>query len=187
MAPPARSTRSTFPPYDVFGNNALQFFFDTRPLNRGACGAVPADPTMGIDPNSTISLARGYHFAEMPNLAFFVSAGFPFTQMADLSNTTIVLPDTPNTGEISAYLGMMGRFGFLTGYPAMQVTVARPEEEATLQKGDILVMGTFDHLGSLTDILKNVPISIGSDQISIKVGDQPLAGVYRDLHRRPHQ
>jgi cellulose synthase (UDP-forming) len=167
------------PPYDVFGNNALQFFFDTRPLNRGACGAVPSDPTMGVDPNSTISLARGYHFAEMPNLAFFVSAGFPFTRMADLSNTTIVLPDTPDTGEISAYLGMMGRFGFLTGYPAVQLTVARPEEEAALQKGDILVMGTFNHLGSLTDILKNVPISIGNDQISVKIGEQPLAGAFQ--------
>jgi hypothetical protein len=167
------------PPYDVFGNNALQFFFDTRPLNTGACKAVPSDPTMGIDPNTTISLARGYHFAQMPNLAFFVSAGFPFTRMADLSNTTVVLPDTPDTGEISAYLGMMGRFGFLTGYPTLQVAVARPEEEAALQKGDILVIGTFDHLGSLTDILKNVPISIGNDQISVKIGDTPLAGVFQ--------
>ena len=167
------------PPYDVFGNNALQFFFDTRPLNAGNCKAVPADPTMGIDPNTTISLGRGYHFAQMPNLAFFVSAGFPFTRMADLSNTTVVLPDTPDTGEISAYLGMMGRFGFLTGYPALQVAVARPEEEASLQKGDILVMGTFAHLGSLTDILRNVPVSIGDGQISIKLGEQPLAGVFQ--------
>jgi cellulose synthase (UDP-forming) len=167
------------PPYDVFGNNALQFFFDTRPLNAGACKAVPSDPTMGIDPNTTISLARGYHFAQMPNLAFFVSAGFPFTRMADLSNTTVVLPDTPDTGEISAYLGMMGRFGFLTGYPALQVAVARPEEEAALQKGDILVIGTFDHLGSLTDILRDVPIAIGSGQISIKLADEPLASVFQ--------
>jgi cellulose synthase (UDP-forming) len=167
------------PPYDVFGSNALQFFFDTRPLNAGACKAAPSDPTMAIDPNTTISLARGYHFARMPNLAFFVSAGFPFTKMADLSNTTIVLPDTPDTGEISAYLGMMGRFGFLTGYPALQVSVARPEEEASLQKGDILVIGTFAHLGSLTDILQNVPIAIGNNQISLKLGESPLASVFQ--------
>jgi cellulose synthase (UDP-forming) len=167
------------PPYDVFGNNALQFFFDTRPLNRGACGAVPSDPTMGIDPNSTISLARGYHFAAMPNLAYFVSAGFPFSRMADLSNTTVVLPDTPDSGELSAYLRMMGRFGFLTGYPVLRVTVARPEEEATLQKGDILVLGTIAHLGSLTDILQNVPITIGNGQISVKMGDAPLGGVFQ--------
>jgi cellulose synthase (UDP-forming) len=167
------------PPYDVFGNNALQFFFDTRPLNAGACKAVPSDPTMGIDPNTTISLARGYHFAQMPNLALFVSAGFPFSRMADLSNTTVVLPDTPDTGEISAFLGMMGRFGFLTGYPVLQVAVARPEEEATLEKGDILVIGTFDHLGSLTDILRNVPIAIGQGQISLKLGERPLGSIFQ--------
>ena len=167
------------PPYDVFGNNALQFFFDTRPLNTGACKAVPSDPTMGIDPNTTISLGRAYHFARMPNLAFFVNAGFPFTRMADLSNTTVVLPDTPDTGEISAFLGMMGRFGFLTGYPVLQVAVARPEEEASLQKGDILVIGTFNHLGSLTDILRNVPITIGDGQISLKIGQTPLANVFQ--------
>jgi hypothetical protein len=167
------------PPYDVFGANALQFFFDTRPLNRGACGAVPADPTMGIDPTSTVSLARAYHFAQMPNLAFFVSSGFPFSRMADLSNTTVVLPDSPDTGEISAYLRMMGRFGFLTGYPVLRATVARPEEEANLQKGDVLVIGTIAHLGSLTDILQNVPITIGNGQISLKVGDAPLGGVFQ--------
>ncbi len=167
------------PPYDVFGNNALQFFFDTRPLNRGGCGAIPSAPTMSIDPNTTISLGRAYHFAQMPNLAFFVSAGFPFTRMADLSNTTVVVPDNPDSGELSAYLRLMGRFGFLTGYPALRVGVARPEEEASLQKGDIIVLGTFAHLGSLTDILKNVPISIGDGQISMKLGDQTLAGVFQ--------
>jgi hypothetical protein len=115
----------------------------------------------------------------MPNLAYFVSAGFPFSRMADLSNTTVVLPDTPDSGELSAYLRMLGRFGFLTGYPVLRVTVARPEEEATLQKGDILVLGTIAHLGSLTDILQNVPITIGNGQISVKMGDAPLGGVFQ--------
>ena len=166
------------PPYDVFGDNALQFFFDTRPLDRGACGATPQDPEMGIDPNSTLSLARGYHFAEMPNLAYFVSAGFPFSKMADLSNTTVVLADTPDSGEISAFLRLMGRTGYLTGYPVLQLSVARPSEETALQSHDILVMGTIAHLGSLTDILKNVPISIDNGQISVKVG-QDLGTIFR--------
>ena len=120
----------------------------------------------------------------MPNLAFFVSAGFPFTRMADLSNTAVVLPDTPDTGEISAYLRMMGRFGFLTGYPVLAVTVARPEEEQVLQKGDILVIGTIAHLGSLSDILQNVPITIGNGQMTVKVGDQPLGGIFEIFWRQ---
>jgi len=167
------------PPYDVFGANALQFFFDTRPLDRGACGATPSDPQMGIDPTTTISLARGYHFAQMPNLAYFVSAGFPYTRLADLSHTTIIVPDSADTGEQSAYLRLMGRFGYLTGYPVLGVSVARPEEEANLQSGDLLVIGTLAHLGSLSDILKNVPISIDNGQLSVKMGDSVLGTVFR--------
>ncbi|MCB8883468.1 UDP-forming cellulose synthase catalytic subunit [Acidisoma cellulosilytica] len=167
------------PPYDVFGANALQFFFDTRPLNRGACVAAPSDPTLGIDPNSTISLGRAYHFAEMPNLAFFVSAGFPFTRMADLSNTAVVLPDTPSTGEVSAYLRLMGRFGYWTGYPVLRVTVARPEEEASLHDDDLVVVGTIAHLGSLTDIMQNMPVSLDSGQMTLKLNDTPLGTIYQ--------
>ena len=166
------------PPYDVFGANTLQFYFDTRPLNRGACVAPPADPTLSIDPTSTISFGRAYHFATMPNLAFFVSAGFPFSRMADLSQTAVVLPDTPSTGEISGYLRLMGRFGYWTGYPVLHVTVARPEEEASLHDDDILVIGTIAHLGSLSDILQNVPVSLDQGQITLKVADKPLGTFY---------
>ncbi|MCB8876364.1 UDP-forming cellulose synthase catalytic subunit [Acidisoma silvae] len=167
------------PPYDVFGANALQFFFDTRPLNRGACVAAPADPTLGIDPNSTISLGRAYHFAAMPNLAFFVSAGFPFTQMADLSNTAVMVPDTPSTGELSAYLRLMGRFGYWTGYPTLRATVVRPEEEASMHDKDIVAIGTIAHLGSLTDVMQNMPLSLDNGQMTLKLNDSPLGTIYQ--------
>ncbi|HTI01969.1 MAG TPA: UDP-forming cellulose synthase catalytic subunit [Acidisoma sp.] len=167
------------PPYNVFGANALQFFFDTRPLNRGACVATPSDPTLGIDPNSTISFGRAYHFAEMPNLAYFVSSGFPFTRMADLSDTAVVLPDTPASGEISAYLRLMGRFGYWTGYPVLNLSVARPEEEPSIKTRNILVMGTVAHLGSLTDIMQDMPISLGNGQMTVKVGDDALGNVFQ--------
>lgn len=167
------------PPYNVFGANALQFFFDTRPLNRGACVATPSDPTVGIDPNSTISFTRAYHFAAMPNLAFFVSSGFPFSRMADLSDTAVVLPDTPSSGEISAYLRLMGRFGYWTGYPVLNLAVARPEEEPTIKARNILVLGTIAHLGSLTDIMQDMPVALGNGQITVKVGDDVLGNVYQ--------
>lgn len=167
------------PPYNVFGANALQFFFDTRPLNRGNCVATPSDPTLSIDPNSTISLGRAYHFAEMPNLAFFVSAGFPFSRMADLSNTAVVLPDTPGSGEISAYLRLMGRFGYWTGYPVLKVAVTRPEDEPTIKQHNILVIGTIAHLGSLSDIMKDMPISLDGGQMAVKIGDDVLGNVFQ--------
>jgi cellulose synthase (UDP-forming) len=167
------------PPYDVFGTNALQFFFDTKPLNRGNCVAVPSSPSVSIDPNSMISLGRAYHFATMPNLAYFASSGFPFSRMADLSNTAVVLPDTPVSGEISAFLRLMGRFGYWTGYPVLRVTVARAQDEQTIQNDDILVIGTIAHLGSLGDIMKTMPVSLDGGDINVKIPDDPLGNVFQ--------
>ncbi|MBN8905553.1 MAG: cellulose biosynthesis cyclic di-GMP-binding regulatory protein BcsB [Rhodospirillales bacterium] len=54
-----------------------------------------------------------------------IISGFPFTRMADLSQTAIILPDSAGTAEYSAYLGVLGRLSESTGYPALNVTVAR--------------------------------------------------------------
>ncbi len=53
--PPA--SRVDVPNYEVFGQNDLQFFFDTRPLHRGDCVAIPQDVRMAVDPDSTIDLS----------------------------------------------------------------------------------------------------------------------------------
>jgi cellulose synthase (UDP-forming) len=182
----AASARVGVPIYDVFGSNELQFYFDARPLHRGECAAVPQDLRMSIDPDSTIDLSRGYRFAEMPNLAFFVNSGFPFTRMADLSETAVVLPDRPTGVEVSAYLGMMGRFGALTGYPAIRVTVARPDGLAAIADRDLLVMGTMQRLGMAAELLHGSAVSIANGRLGISVGD-PLDSVRRLFDDRPGQ
>ncbi len=83
------------PAYDVHGANDLEFYFDARPLRHGGdCGAVPGDLRMSVDPDSTIDLSGGIRVAALPNLASFVGSGFPFTRMADLSETAIVAAGT---------------------------------------------------------------------------------------------
>ena len=109
----------------MFGENDLQLFFDARPLNRGDCVAIPKDIHLSVDPNSTIDLSSAYHFTQLPNLAFFVNSGFPFTRMADLSDTVVVLPQQPRSVELSAFLELMGNLGALTFQPVNRVTVRR--------------------------------------------------------------
>lgn len=55
--------RVAVPPYDVFGQNELEFYFDTRPLHRGDCVAIPSPPPVSISPDSTLDLSRAYHIA----------------------------------------------------------------------------------------------------------------------------
>ena len=161
--------RVTVPTYDVFGFNDLQFYFDARPLHRGDCVAIPNDLRMSVDPDSTIDLSRGHRFAEMPNLAYFVNSGFPFTRMADLSQTAVVLPDKPSAVEVSAFLDMMGRFGDLTGYPVIRVAVVRPGEANTVATRDLLLMGTVGRFGGVDDLMRNAPLRLSGNQLTVTV------------------
>ena len=163
------ASRVDVPAYQVFGQNDLQFFFDTRPLHRADCVAIPQDVHMAVDPDSTIDISRAYRFAEMPNLAYFVSSGFPFTRLADLSETAVVLPDRPQPAETGAFLDLMGRLGSLTAYPVIRMIVVKPDQISTVADRNLLLMGTISRLGAAADLLKNTPYRVDGSKLSIEL------------------
>lgn len=175
--------RVAIPTYDVYGSNDLQFFFDARPLHRGNCVAIPQDLHMSIDPDSTLDLTRAHHFTTLPNLALFVNAGFPFTRMADLSDTAVVLPQRPGSVELAAYLDMMGRFGALTGYPGLGVAVLRPDGAAAMPQRDMLVIGTLQHVQDAGGLLARAPVQVAGGHLVLSVSD-PLDPVQRLFDER---
>ncbi len=168
---PRPSAHVDVPTYDVFGYNDLQFFFDARPIHRGDCIAIPDDLRMGIDPDSTIDLSRGYRFTEMPNLQYFVNSGFPFTRMADFSETAVVLPDRPSAVELTAYLNMMGRLGSLTGYPPVRMMVTRPDGVGAASGRDLLVMGTVSRLQGIDNLLGRSAVTLQGSRASLRLPD----------------
>jgi cellulose synthase (UDP-forming) len=95
----------------------------------------------------------------MPNLQLFANAGFPFTRMADLSQTTVVLPANPTAAEIELYLGLMGHFGAQSGYPALRVTVAGPSTVIS-DNSDYLVIGTASDQPAFTSLNPLLPVAI---------------------------
>ncbi len=161
--------RVDIPAYDIFGANDLQFYFDATPLQRGECATIPTDLRMSIDPDSTIDLSRGYRFASLPNLAYFVNSGFPFTRMADLSETVVVVPDRPTSVEISAYLNMMGRIGSQTGDPAIRVAVARPDGVNAYPDRDILMIGTIQRMQGAAELLRNAPVRMSGNRLTMEL------------------
>jgi cellulose synthase operon protein B len=78
----------------------------------------------------------------LPNLSYFSSLGFPFTRMADLSETAVILPDRPNAEEMGMYLVLMGRMGEATGYPALRHEVITASEVEKMADRDLLVIGS---------------------------------------------
>ncbi len=167
--PQRLEARVNLPIYNVFGSNELQFYFDAQPLHRGDCVAIPTDLRMSVDPDSTIDLSRGYRFAQMPNLQYFVNSGFPFTRMADFSETAVVVPERPSGSELTAYLNLMGRLGALSGYPPVRMAVVRPNQTNTVAGRDMLVVGTMEHLQGANDLLAKGPLRFSGNKMTVAV------------------
>jgi cellulose synthase (UDP-forming) len=155
-----RETTARIPPWLVSGRNELQLRFDMRPMHRGDCVAVPADVQANVDPGSTIDLSRAHRFAMLPNLAYFASAGFPFTRLADLSETAVVLSDRPSAVEISTFLGVVGGLSNMVGVPATGLAVVRPGQLQSVADRDLIVIGTLQRQPALGTLLQEAPLRI---------------------------
>ncbi len=157
------------PTQSVYGNNNLQVFMDLKSAtNENACSAPVDGPSAAIGPNSTIDFSNAYRFAKMPNLALLAQAGLPFTRMADLSETAIVLPKSYSAATLEALFKVVGAFGTHTAFPAVNLSVQTADDINSVGDKDILFIGTlvdFQHLGA---IARAAPIAISRDEIEIK-------------------
>jgi cellulose synthase (UDP-forming) len=95
-----------------------------------------------IDPDSTIDLSKADRFTSLPNLAFFVNSGYPFTKYADLGQTAVVMPDQVTPVDVQVYLTVMGMMGDSTGFPVARVTVVNAAAVGQVADKDLLVLGS---------------------------------------------
>ncbi|MFS3134709.1 UDP-forming cellulose synthase catalytic subunit [Gluconacetobacter sacchari] len=154
------------PPSALFGQNQLQFAFDARPVDRGACRHVPIDLHTSVDESSVLDFRRAYHFTMLPDLAQFAQIGFPFTRMADLSETTVVMPRHPDNATLEAYLDLMGIFGATTWYPTTGVSIVYADSlNANPPSGDIIFLTTAGHVHEADPLLSRAPYQVDQDRI----------------------
>lgn len=148
----------------------LRYMFDF--IKQGECGDIIIDNMRGsIDPESTIDLTDYKHFIAMPNLGVFKDAGFPFTRMADLSETAVVFPDNAGASDVSSYLTLLGRFGQSTGYPATAVTVTQAAQVAAVADKDLLVLASGKNQPLLTQWASSLPVANADGQQNVKLSD----------------
>lgn len=125
------------------GETQLQFRYMYDYIKQGECRDIIIDNVRGaIEPDSTIDVSNYSHYIAMPDLNVFQNSGFPFTKLADLSQTAVVLPDAAAAADYSAYLGILGRLGESTGYPATGVVVTQAQQVGTVADRDLLVIGS---------------------------------------------
>lgn len=167
----SRTAKVELPAYNLFGGDQLQFYYDLRLTKKGRCeGEIPGNIRTGIDANSKLDLSDAHHFARLPDLAFFTSAGFPYTRMADQADTVVLLAAQPSPAEVQAYLETMGRFADATGAPGVRVTVARAGDAVSLARKDVLVIGPASLIQTLPDLFKGAPIQGADNSLRVRAG-----------------
>ena len=136
----------------------FKYMYDVN--KQGECRDVILDNVRGaIEPESTIDVSGFSHFIAMPNLGVFRDAGFPFTRMADLSETAVVMPDAPDASEITTYLEIMGRMGASTGYPATGVQIVSGNAVDSASDKDLLLIAAGSNLPLLKQWSNYLPAS----------------------------
>jgi cellulose synthase (UDP-forming) len=160
-------------------SNSLAFDFTFQLLKKGGCqDTTPINMQAAILRDTYLDL-RGYpHYAPLPNLETFANAGFPFTRLADLGETVVVLPATPTEQEIETFVTLMGHFGRQTGFPVLRVTVAGPDALQQGAKTDFLVLGVGDDQPGFDKLSGNLPVALRSGQIQVR----DTQGFFAPLH-----
>jgi hypothetical protein len=146
------------PAFQLGSNNQLQFSFSIPFSDNGHCKSSPQESMRAaIDPDSTLDLSHLYHYAAMPNLAFFANSGFPFTKYADLAETAIVLPDQPNTFDMEAMFALLGHMGRSTGVPALHFKLIQTKSVQDAKNLDLLVIASGANKNLLASWGKSLP------------------------------
>ena len=160
------------PLFKLPAQTQLQFHYYYEVIKQGPCKDVLLDNVRGtVEPDSTVDISGFSHFLAMPDLAAFSNSGFPFTRLADLSETAVIMPDKPAESDYSTFLSLMGLMGRVTGYPATSVTVAQAQQAHALRDKDLLVIGSSANQPLLTQWADALPFSLNGDSKRFQISD----------------
>lgn len=140
-----KQTTTSLPLEKLSGVNKLSFYFDLDIPEEAARTCAPEyieKMKTEIGPESYFDLTGRDHFTRLPDLGKFVTLGFPFTRLADLSETAIVLPENPIKEELNIFLNTTGRIGAATGYPVFNIAISFPDQVDILKDRDLIIIGT---------------------------------------------
>jgi len=160
--------------------NTLLFHFDFAPRRHGDSANAAMHLNGTILRNSSLDLRGLDHWARMPNLELFSNAGFPFTQYADLSQTVVVLSARPSIAEITLFLHMMSHCGRQTGYPALRLQVAGPNDTVQPDR-DYLVLGSFQNQSTFAQLQSLLPVAFDNGSLTVQQKPDTLTRIGRQL------
>ncbi len=130
------------PGFRLSTRNRIQFEYSFNKPEGGDCKDLTTDYMYGqVDGDSSIDLSGFYHYMAMPDLRSFSNLGFPFTRLADLAETGIILNKNASDSEVETYLELLGSFGSSTGLTATKFTIFDSAPYNGIKDKDVLVIG----------------------------------------------
>ncbi len=150
-------------------SNSMMMHFVFQIAKKGHCeDTAPLNLQGAIMKDSYLDIRNIPHWIQLPNLEVFANAGYPFTRKADLTDTAVVLPDTPTADEIEMFLAFMSHFGAQTGYPVTNVSVTNADGMRADAHKDFLVMGTADDQPALAKLNDTLPVQVEAGGLRIQ-------------------
>lgn len=134
------------PSLKIGDRNRLRFDFNfastVGSAQRDRCQTIlPADTQAIIDEDSTIDLSGYHHYINMPDLKAFARSGFPFSRMADMSESIVVVPKQTTPTLVSTLLESVASISARTGYPAFALRLSDDWNSASKEGADLLLLG----------------------------------------------
>ncbi|WP_310463146.1 cellulose biosynthesis cyclic di-GMP-binding regulatory protein BcsB [Sphaerotilus sp.] len=114
-------------------------------------------PRSVVDGASTIDFSDTPHFLPMPDLAAFANTTHPYTRLADLAETAVVLPDEPSREDVDTFLTLMGRAGEATGLAARLIRVVHTRGVGQVADRDLIVIGSAGNQRLFADWASAMP------------------------------
>lgn len=161
-------------PYLIYGDNQLSLYFNIETKEAAPCSVLLNNNIKSrIDEDSWIDLSKTRHFALLPNLSYFVGASFPFTRLADFSQTVLLLPETPAESEVSTLLDLAARSGIATGTALYhnRVMFGLPSGGANLaflNQSDVLAVSTLEQNAFNRALLAQSPFTANEHTFGVR-------------------
>lgn len=173
----ARQEQYTIPlePYMIYGDNQLSLYFNVVPKENAPCSVLLNNNIKSrITDDSWIDLSHTRHFSLLPNLSYFVGASFPFTRLADYSQTVLLLPEQPSEMQIATLLNMSARSGNATGTALgnNRVVLGIPSGGANLEylrQRDVLAVTGLEQKTFNQDLLAGSPYHVSDNTLGVRI------------------
>ena len=181
-------TEVTIPALRLGAMNQLRFDFQyMNPMPGGSIDNCitfqPVQNHVVIGDDSTIDFSKYYHFMAMPDLRVFANAGFPYSRMADLADTLVVVPKSPTEGQVATLLETAGGIGAQTGLAAINLRMTDDGSQIKDKDADLLLIGSIPQ--ALKDDTKiNLLVEATKSWVKIPMRHYDLASIYPDTEAR---